>query len=131
MCRAGQCHQNGTRRKRASHETIHGRLMLSRPRGGGKAARTNSRWELSHVLETRSAGRRMPEPMTPVPNRVDRLLPKEIQTDGPRLVENAQVQGRPVVVIGSPGDIPRVLEHPAVLNGRFGIRAALAIEPGN
>jgi lipopolysaccharide/colanic/teichoic acid biosynthesis glycosyltransferase len=36
-----------------------------------------------------------------------------------------------VVVIGSPGDIPRVLEHPAVLNGRFAVSAALAIEPGD
>jgi lipopolysaccharide/colanic/teichoic acid biosynthesis glycosyltransferase len=36
-----------------------------------------------------------------------------------------------VVVIGSPGDIPRVLEHPAVLNGRFGVSAALAVEVGD
>jgi lipopolysaccharide/colanic/teichoic acid biosynthesis glycosyltransferase len=36
-----------------------------------------------------------------------------------------------MVVIGSPGDIPRALEHPAVLNGRFAVGAALAIEPGD
>jgi lipopolysaccharide/colanic/teichoic acid biosynthesis glycosyltransferase len=48
-----------------------------------------------------------------------------------RVVESATAQGKPVVVIGPPGDIPRVLEHPAVLNGRFTVSAALAIEPGD
>ena len=32
-----------------------------------------------------------------------------------------------MVVIGSPGDTPRVLEHPAVLNGRFTVSATLAV----
>ena len=36
-----------------------------------------------------------------------------------------------MVVIGSPGDLPRALEHPAVVNGRFHVKAALAVEPGD
>jgi len=32
-----------------------------------------------------------------------------------------------MVVIGSPGDTPRVLEHPVVLNGRFTVSATLAV----
>jgi exopolysaccharide production protein ExoY len=73
----------------------------------------------------------MPEPMTPVPNLVRRRTTPHARTEGPRLVETAKTQGKPVIVIGSPGDIPRVLEHPAVLNGRFGVSAALAVEPGD
>jgi exopolysaccharide production protein ExoY len=72
----------------------------------------------------------MPEPMTPVPNRVDRRSAPKARADGPHLVESAKARGKPVIVIGSPGDIPRALEHPAVLNGRFGVSAALAVEPG-
>jgi len=73
----------------------------------------------------------MPESMTPVPNLVSRRSASESRTEKLRLVESAKARGKPVVVIGSPGDIPRVLEHPAVLNGRFGVSAALAVEPGD
>src|SRR4051794_17944813 len=73
----------------------------------------------------------MPEPMTPVPNLADRRTPSPTRTNELRLVETNKTKGKPVVVIGPPADIPRVLEHPAVLNGRFGISAALAVEPGD
>jgi len=72
----------------------------------------------------------MPEPMTPVPNLVDRRTRSQTRTNELHLVETAKAKGKPVVVIGPPADLPRVLEHPAVLNGRFGISAALAVEPG-
>src|ERR1044071_7653906 len=73
----------------------------------------------------------MPEPMTPVPNLVHRRSTSERRTERLRLVESAKARGKPVIVIGSPGDIPRVLEHPAVLHGRFGVSAALAVEVGD
>src|SRR5437763_15970322 len=70
----------------------------------------------------------MPEPMTPVPNLVHRRSTSERRTDRLRLVESAEVRGKPVVVVGSPGDSPRVLEHPAVLNGRFSVSTTLAVD---
>src|SRR5215207_8337955 len=74
----------------------------------------------------------MPEPMTPVPKLVDqRSRAVRSRAAFPHLVDNANARGRPVIVIGSPADIPRALEHPAVVNGRFGVKAALAIEPGD
>src|SRR5258708_5461446 len=70
----------------------------------------------------------MPEPMTPVPNLVHRRSTSERRTDRLRLVESAEARGKPMVVVGSPGDSPRVLEHPAVLNGRFIVSAALPVD---
>jgi exopolysaccharide production protein ExoY len=73
----------------------------------------------------------MLDPVTPVPNAVgQRSRPARSQQGWPRSVGNAEARGQPVIVIGSPGDIPRALEHPAVENGRFHVKAALAIEPG-
>ena len=71
----------------------------------------------------------MLEPVTPVPNAVgQRSRPARSRQEWPRPVGNADARGQPVIVIGSPGDIPRALEHPAVENGRFHVKAALAIE---
>jgi exopolysaccharide production protein ExoY len=73
----------------------------------------------------------MLEPVTPVPNAVgQRTRPTRSRQEWPRPVGNADARGQPVIVIGSPGDIPRALEHPAFENGRFHVKAALAIEPG-
>jgi len=69
----------------------------------------------------------MPEPMTPVPNLVHRRSTSERRTDRLRRLDSAQARGKPMVVIGSPGDTPRVLEHPVVLNGRFTVSATLAV----
>src|ERR1041385_6015554 len=73
----------------------------------------------------------MLDPVTPVPNAVgQRSRPARPRQEWPRPVRSADARGQPVIVIGSPGDIPRALEHPAVENGRFHVKAALAIEPG-
>ena len=70
--------------------------------------------------------------MTPVPKLVDqRSRAVRSRAAFPHLVDSTSARGRPVIVIGSPADIPRALEHPAVVNGRFGVKAALAIEPGD
>jgi len=59
--------------------------------------------------------------MTPVPKLVTRRSTSEQRKDRLRLVESATTRSKPLVVIGTPGDSPRVLEHPAVLNGRFAV----------
>ncbi len=74
----------------------------------------------------------MLDPVTPVPNTVgQRSRPTRPRQEWPRAVGNTEARGQPVIVIGSPGDIPRALEHPAVEHGRFHVKAALAIEPGD
>src|SRR5215208_4358215 len=73
----------------------------------------------------------MPEPMTPVPNPVHRRSTSERRTDRLRLVENAQARAKPMLVVDSPVDIPRFIEHPAVLNGRFGLSPTLTVEAGS
>ena len=73
----------------------------------------------------------MLEPVTPVPNAVgQRSRPARSRQEWPRPVGDEDARGQPVIVIGSPGDIPRALEHPAFEKGRFHVKAALAIEPG-
>jgi lipopolysaccharide/colanic/teichoic acid biosynthesis glycosyltransferase len=73
----------------------------------------------------------MLEPVTPVTNAVgQRSRPARSRQEWPRPVGEEDARGQPVIVIGSPGDIPRALEHPAFENGRFHVKAALAIEPG-
>jgi exopolysaccharide production protein ExoY len=70
--------------------------------------------------------------MTPVPNVVgQRSQSPQSRRSWPRPVGRTDERGRPIVVVGSPGDIPRALEHPAVATGRFHVRAALAVEPGD
>jgi len=73
----------------------------------------------------------MPEPMTPVPNPVHRRSTSERRTDRLRLVENAQARAKPILVVDSPVDIPRFIEQPAVLNGRFGLSTGLTVEAGD
>jgi len=79
----------------------------------------------------------MLEPMTPVPNVVGQRSQAARSTAAPTQVSwhssvgIADARGKPMVVIGSPGDLPRALEHPAVANGRFHVKAALAVEPGD
>ncbi len=73
----------------------------------------------------------MPSRQTPVEKRAAKNRQTETHLWGagvaPRDIRAPSGSTRRVIVVGAPEDIPRALGHPAVLEGRFDARAALAI----
>jgi exopolysaccharide production protein ExoY len=60
--------------------------------------------------------------------RVRRPDSRSLQRSSPHPTPLAATHGKPVVVVGVPSDIPRALEHPAIVAGTFSVVAVIAVD---
>lgn len=70
----------------------------------------------------------MPERETPVELRATRVARPAETTSSTKTLFDRRRRTRRVLAIGTPGDLPRVLTHPSVTNGRFEIVASIGVD---
>src|SRR5437870_4448691 len=60
----------------------------------------------------------------------EKTSPRSTDVHAPFVGDASSAAGResPVVAVGTPEDLPRALEHPAVMRGRLNVVAAIAVE---
>ena len=63
------------------------------------------------------------------PSRHRTAAARKVSRQHPAPLAPAQATQRRIIVIGTPSDVPRALEHRAVTSGRFTVDAILAIDP--